>query len=78
VKEKLWVYKKVEVWAEDEHRVGLKPILRKILAPVNQRPSAIINPRYEWLWLIAFAEPKQDAIVGLLFHTWMQKFLNLS
>lgn len=48
---------KVEVWSQDEHRVGLKPVLRRMLAPVSQRPTVTVNPRYEWLWLVAFVEP---------------------
>lgn len=32
-------------------------MLRKILAPINQRPVVVVNPRYEWVWLIAFVEP---------------------
>ena len=47
----------VEVWAEDEHRIGLKPVLRKVLAPQGQRPIVEVNPRYQWLWLVAFVEP---------------------
>lgn len=31
----------VEVWAFDEHRLGLKPILRKIWAKRGQRPTAL-------------------------------------
>ena len=45
----------LEVWAEDQHRVGLKPVLRKILAPKSERPIVRINPRYEWLWLLTSA-----------------------
>src|SRR5215211_1449852 len=32
--------KPVEVWATDEHRIGLKPILRRVWAPKGQRPVA--------------------------------------
>ncbi|KAI9132121.1 hypothetical protein [Acaryochloris sp. CCMEE 5410] len=38
----------VEVWSFDEHRLGLKPIIRKIWAPVGQRPIAEVDHRYEW------------------------------
>src|SRR3954452_939624 len=47
----------VEVWATDEHRIGLKPILRRGWAPKGQRPIALGHHRYEWLCLTAFVQP---------------------
>src|SRR4051794_40460412 len=37
--------KPVEVWATDEHRIGLKPILRRVWAPKGQRPIALGHHR---------------------------------
>ena len=28
---------KVELWCEDEHRLGLKPIIRKVWSPIGDR-----------------------------------------
>lgn len=47
----------IEVWAFDEHRVGLKPILRRVWAPRGQRPIAPVHPRYQWLYVDGFVEP---------------------
>ena len=47
----------VETWGTDEHRVGLKPILRKVWSPRGQRPDAPVWHRYEWLYLIGFIHP---------------------
>ena len=47
----------VEVWSFDEHRLGLKPILRKVWARVGERPLAAVNYRYEWTYLYGFVEP---------------------
>ena len=47
----------VEVWSFDEHRLGLKPILRRVWAPIGQRPIASVYPRYEWLYLYGFVHP---------------------
>ena len=44
----------VEVWAFDEHRLGLKPVLRRQWAPRGQRPVAVGRHRYEWLYLYGF------------------------
>jgi hypothetical protein len=30
----------VELWAEDEARLGLKPVIRRVWAPVGERPIA--------------------------------------
>ncbi len=49
---------KVELWAEDEHRIGLKPIMRKVWSPVGVRPVVEVEHRYEWTYLYAFCRPK--------------------
>lgn len=46
------------MWAFDEHRLGLKPILRRVWAPKGQRPIAQVHHRYKWLYLYAFANPQ--------------------
>jgi hypothetical protein len=48
----------IEVWSFDEHRLGLKPIIRKVWAPVGQRPIAPVEPRYEWTYLDGFVHPR--------------------
>jgi transposase len=53
----------VEVWAEDEHRVGLKPIRRRVWAPVGARPVALGHHRYEWLHVVAFVQPTSGEAV---------------
>ncbi len=50
--------KKIEVWFFDEHRVGLKPILKKVWSRIGQRPTAVVQHRYEWLYVYGFVEPK--------------------
>lgn len=37
-------------WAEDEHRLGLIPILRRVWAPRGARPTAPSDRRYQWLY----------------------------
>jgi hypothetical protein len=46
------------VWAFDEHRLGLKPILRRIWTVKGQRPIAPVHHRYQWLYLYAFVNPQ--------------------
>ena len=52
------VYKQVELWTMDEHRIGLQPILRKIWAPKGRRPIIAVKAAYEWLYLYAFVQPQ--------------------
>ena len=48
---------KVELWCEDEQRLGLKPIVRKVWSPIGQRPLVEVHQRCEWSYLYAFARP---------------------
>src|SRR5262249_13205768 len=47
----------VEVWASDEHRVGLKPLLRTVWARKGQRPIARVQHRFQWLYGLGFVPP---------------------
>jgi transposase len=38
--------------------VGLKPIIRKVWAPIGERPIAIVQHRYEWLYLYGYVHPQ--------------------
>lgn len=42
----------------DEHRVGLKPILRWVWAKKGRRPRAVVCPGYEWLYVAGFVHPE--------------------
>jgi transposase len=55
----------VELWAMDEHRIGLKPILRTVWSLDNQRPLAPVQHRYEWRYLVGFVHPTSGRTV---FH----------
>lgn len=48
----------VELWAMEEHRVGLKPVLRRVWAKRGCRRIAPVRPRYEWLYIYAFVYPE--------------------
>lgn len=42
----------------DEHRVGLKPILRRVWTPPGEAPIAPVDPGYEWLYVAGFVHPQ--------------------
>lgn len=50
--------KAVEVWAEDEARLGLKPITRRVWWLRGCRPRSCGQTRYEWLYVYGFARPR--------------------
>ncbi|AFV77248.1 hypothetical protein Theos_2257 (plasmid) [Thermus oshimai JL-2] len=41
----------------DEHRLGLKPVYRRVWAPRGRTPLAHVRPRYRWLYVYAFLRP---------------------
>lgn len=55
----------VELWATDEHRIGLNPLLRRVGAPIGQRPVATVRHRFEWRYLVGFVHPASGRTI---FH----------
>ena len=49
----------------DEHRIGLKPLLRRVWAPIGQRPVAIVRHRFAWRYVVGFVHPASGRTV---FH----------
>ncbi|MDQ3696287.1 MAG: IS630 family transposase [Chloroflexota bacterium] len=47
----------VTIWATDEHRLGLLPVVRRVWAPRGQRPMAPVQRRYQWLYVYGFVRP---------------------
>jgi transposase len=47
----------VTVWAEDEHRLGLLPIRRRVWAPRGTRPTAPSDQHYQWLYVYGLVRP---------------------
>lgn len=47
----------VTLFCTDEHRIGLKPVTRRVWAPRGHRPTALGHHRYQWLYVTAFVAP---------------------
>jgi transposase len=60
---------RIERWSQDEHRIGLKPILRRIWARKGSRLRAVVRPSYRWMELYGFVEPQSGATSWLLMPT---------
>jgi hypothetical protein len=60
---------RIELWSQDEHRIGLKPILRRVWARKGSRVRAMVRPRYQWMYLYGFVEPQSGKTSWLLMPT---------
>jgi transposase len=58
--------KAVELWAEDEARLGLKPIVRRVWALKGRRPTANGRTKYQWLYVYGFVHPASGRNLELI------------
>ena len=67
------------MWAFDEHRLGLKPIVGKVWAKRGHRPIVLVHHRYQWLYLYAFVCPETGQSEWLILPsvnvTWFNRAL---
>ena len=68
----------VEVWAQDEHRVGRKPIVRRVRAPEGARPVVRVRPRYAWVRVYGFVQPATGRTEWLLLPRVNQALFELA
>ena len=68
---------KIDVWFFDEHRVGLKPILKKVWSLRGKRPIATVQHRYEWLYVYGFVKPKTGETLWYLIPRVNTNWLNV-
>ncbi len=59
----------MELWAEDEARLGLKPVIRRVWAPLGKRPIAHFKRAYKWTYLYAFVHPESGEVYWLILPT---------
>ena len=59
----------VQLWAEDEARLGLKPVIRRVWAPVGKRPVAHFKRGYKWTYLYGFVHPESGEVYWLILPT---------
>jgi transposase len=49
--------------------LGLKPVIRRVWAPVGQRPIARLKRGYEWTYLYGFVRPTTGEVYWLILPT---------
>lgn len=59
----------MELWAGDEARLGPKPVVRRVWAPVGRRPVARTKRGYEWTYLYGFVRPESGEVFWLILPT---------
>ncbi|MBA3617510.1 MAG: transposase, partial [Rubrobacteraceae bacterium] len=69
----------VELWTEDEARLGLKPVVRRVWAPVGERPTTAGFKRgYEWTYLYGFVRPQSGEVFWLVLPTVNTKLFSMA
>lgn len=66
------------MYAEDEHRVGLIPITRRVWAPIGSCPTRPVCQRYEWVYLYAFVCPQTGDTYWLILPTVTTELMSLA
>jgi hypothetical protein len=58
-----------EAWAMDEHRLGLKPVLRRVWGRRGERPHTAVHHRYRRLRLHGFVHPASGRTLWYIMPT---------
>lgn len=56
----------------DEHRIGLKPVMRRIWVDEFTVPIARVNWRFQCLWLYGFVHPQSGQT-----YWWILPYVNI-
>lgn len=68
--------KTIEIWLQDECRVGQQGTLTRRWAPTGSRPTAIKQTEYEWIYLFGAVNPSTGASSALLAPTVNTDYMN--
>lgn len=68
----------MQLWAEDEARLGLKPVMRRVWAPVGSRPVARLKRGYEWTYLYGFVRPTTGEVWWLILPTVNKELFSIA
>jgi transposase len=69
----------VQLWAEDEARLGLKQLIRRVWAPVGKRPVARFKRGYKkWTYVYGFVRPESGEVYWLILPTVNVKLFSMA
>lgn len=69
--------KPIEIWFQDEARVGQKGTLTRLWARIGSRPRAPRDTRYEWAYIFGAVCPERATGVGLVMPYADSEAMNL-
>lgn len=49
--------KQIKIWAEDEARIGLQPVIRRQWCKIGSKPRAVHRIQYQWIYVYGFVNP---------------------
>jgi transposase len=68
--------KRVEVWVQDEARIGQQGTLTRVWAERGSRPTAVRQTEYEWAYLFAAVNPLTGVSSALITPTVNTHYMN--
>ncbi|MDB5290616.1 MAG: family transposase [Phycisphaerales bacterium] len=68
--------KRVEVWQQDEARIGQQGTLTRVWGETGSRPTAVRQTDYEWAYLFAAVNPLTGASSALIAPTVNAHYMN--
>jgi len=68
--------KQIEVWFEDEARLGQQGTLTSVWAQTGSRPTAVKQTEYEWCYLFAAVNPLTGISSALVAPTVNTQYMN--
>jgi transposase len=68
--------KRIEVWFQDEARLGQQGTLTSVWAECGSRPAAVKQTEYEWCYLFAAVNPLTGASSALVTPTVNTRYMN--
>lgn len=68
--------KRVEVWFQDEARIGQQGTLTQVWADRNSRPTAVKQTEYEWVHLFAAINPMTGTSSAMLAPHMNTEYMN--
>lgn len=61
----------VQIWAMDEHRVGLQPTTQRTWSKVGKRTTQAVQPGYKWRYVWAWVHPSSGQL-----EVWLSENVN--
>lgn len=70
--------KRLEIWSQDEARLGLQPIVRRTWSPKGQRYVATQVRKYQWVYVYAFVHPMTGKSFWLILPSVNTELMNMT